>query len=200
MQRSLETSYRIDAADRIQAVSDAWVRFANDNQGGALLPPSILGRLLWDSIEDPATRQIYEGMLRHVRQGEGAVRFRFRCDSPTMRRLLEMEITAERDECVTFTTSVVESQSRPAVALLDPLAPRSDAVSIVCGWCNRFAAPEGAWLEAEDAIAALGIFEGALPPQLSHGICPDCSSSLYSALDDAVALEAGTLEVGALPR
>jgi hypothetical protein len=46
------------------------------------------------------------------------------------------------------------------------------------------------WLEVEDAIAALALFAEPRPPQLTHGVCEECSESLSDTLhgrqDDAV--------------
>ena len=54
----------------------------------------------------------------------------------------------------------------------------------MCGWCKRVAAPPIGWLEVEEAVGALSLFAEPLPPQLTHGICEQCSTTLHQALDD----------------
>jgi hypothetical protein len=194
-----DVAYRIDATDRIVTVSDGWVSFAEANGGEGILPPRILGTSLWASIADSATRQVYRAMLGRVRKGGGAVRFQFRCDSPDLRRLLQMKVTATAGDEVDFETRVVESQPRSEVRAMHPDAARSEALLTICGWCMRVPVNEE-WLEIEQAITALGLFEEAATPQLSHGMCPACYDTMMAALDDPEPGAEGTVAVGVLPR
>ena len=52
-----------------------------------------------------------------------------------------------------------------------------------CSWCKRLEyGPE--WLEVEAAIVPLGLFEDdAPPPEITHGICPDCAREMHALLD-----------------
>jgi hypothetical protein len=177
-----EASYSIDARDCITAVSDGWVDFARQNGGGLLLPPEIIGTVLWDWIADAQTRHVYRTLLQRVRASGMAARFHFRCDSPAERRLLQMEIVPDLDGGVTFRTEVVSSQTRGAVMLLDTTAPRSESMVKICGWCMRVQA-NGSWIEIEDAIADLHLFETPRVPALSHGMCPTCYNVMMASFD-----------------
>jgi hypothetical protein len=178
MSEESRISYRVDAADRIEAVSESWSVFARENWGEALLPPSILGRSLWDSISDPTTREIYAALLARVRGGRGPVHFQFRCDSPAIRRLLDMRITRLPDGAVEFSTTPVSLEPRTPVAVLDPLARRSAAFLVSCAWCARLRVTEGEWVEVEEAMRILDPFEQQVMPRLSHGMCPDCFAAM----------------------
>ena len=53
----------------------------------------------------------------------------------------------------------------------------------MCGWCKRVAVPPDRWLEVEEAVAALALFDEPRPPQLTHGVCEECSSRLSDILE-----------------
>lgn len=90
-----DVEYTVSASDTIIAVNDEWTAFAASNDGGALLPPTILGRSLWDFIADRTTILIYRRLFERIRAGAEPVRFGFRCDAPALRRWLEMSIVTQ---------------------------------------------------------------------------------------------------------
>ncbi len=172
-------TYRIDANDVIVHVGEEWTAFANTNAGHHLGANEPLSRF----ISDPTTIQIYTSLLARLRAGASPVRFPLRCDAPTMRRLLEMRVSAE-DGDVTFETRVVHSQVRPGVAALDPDVPRSRSQLKLCSWCSRMLDAEGQWVELEDGLAAMRLFEARVLPLLSHGMCPRCYDAMVSTVAD----------------
>ena len=198
MAESIRVSYRIDAADRILTVDDGWVSFAEGNDGDQLLPPGILGSLLWPWIADSTTSQLYRDLIRRVRNGRGPVRFRFRCDAPDERRLLQMQITSANGGEVQFETNLLVSQPRPPVALLDSTAARSREPLTICGWCMRIPDAFGTWLEIEMAIVRLELFEGRALPMLSHGMCPTCCDAMLTVVADPKLAASGDVTVGPL--
>lgn len=179
---SPDISYCIDAEDCMTAVSDGWIEFAKANNGRLLLPPEILGTVLWDWIADAQTRHVYRTVLQRARASAKIVRFKFRCDSPTERRLLQMEIVPRVDGEVAFQTSLISSQLRESVGLLDTQAIRSEALLKICGWCMRVQSNDS-WIEIEDAISDLRLFEAPRLPNLSHGMCPACYETMLASLD-----------------
>jgi hypothetical protein len=50
----------------------------------------------------------------------------------------------------------------------------------MCGWCDRFLV-DGEWVEVEEAVARLGLFELPKLPSIDHGVCPDCTEMLLAA-------------------
>lgn len=183
---SRDTCYRIDPEDRINAVDDAWIEFAKANNGPLLLPPEILGTVLWDWIADAQTRHVYRTLLQRARASGTIVRFKFRCDSPTERRLLQMQIVPEPGGAVTFRTYVISSRARRAVGLLDTRAVRSEFLLKICGWCMRVSSKDS-WIEIEDAISELGLFEAPRLPSLSHGMCQKCYAAMLDSIEDSSA-------------
>lgn len=196
MSASRALAYQIDSADRIKAVSDEWISFAETNGGERLLPPGILNTSLWDWIVDPTTRMLYERLLSTIRRGAGTVRFNFRCDGPDLRRLLQMQIKVGANAEVDFQTTLIRSQPRLEIAVMDPASKKTEALLTICGWCMRIPL-DGRWVEIEAAIRILGLFEAAEVPRLSHGMCPECSAAIMATLDDAELAASGQVTVGA---
>lgn len=174
--------YQLNAADEISSVNEEWLFFARANDGEPLLLPQILGRPLWDFISDSETQHIYRLLHQRVRTRGGAVRFAFRCDGPERRRLLELSISPGAGQGLIYQVRTVREEDRELVSLLDPHQPRSETFVTMCGWCKRVAAPPHGWLEVEEAVAALSLFAEPRPPQLTHGICGECSERLHQTV------------------
>lgn len=170
--------YCVNAADQISSVNEEWLAFAEANQGSTLLAPGILGRSLWDFIGDMETQHIYGVLHNRVRSRGSPVRLSFRCDAPERRRLLQLDILPDRDLDLLYRVRTLKQESRPIVPLLDPRLSREERFVTMCGWCKRVAVSPGTWLEVEEAVAALGLFDERRPPQLTHGICGECNERL----------------------
>jgi hypothetical protein len=179
--------FRIDRRDDIVFVNDAWTRFALDNEAPELVADFVLGRSLWDFVADATTRQLYAAVLRRVRSGS-SVRFPLRCDSPSVRRYLEMSVGPREGATVQFETRLVAAETRPHQVLWKRATPSSTDLLLVCGWCKRVNV-SSEWLEVEDALVHLNAFDHPQTPPVTHGICPRCVDAVLSALrtDDASA-------------
>ncbi len=183
-QLSPDVVYDIDSRDTIIMVNDAWSVFAAKNDGVSLLPPGINGRSLWEFVKDPTTRIVYSRLFDRVRAGAGASTFEFRCDSPSVKRFLQMEIAASGTGMLRCTVRTLGLEPRPYAAILDPEAGRSDHLMIICSWCKRVSDGDGAWVEIDEAPVLYRVFAEELPPSVSHGMCDDCYSSMMRTLDE----------------
>jgi hypothetical protein len=190
--------YRIDASDCIVAVNEAWDEFARANGGAHLQGPGILGQRLWNLIGDLSTQEIYRALVNRVRQGAAPVRFGFRCDGPDRRRLLQMAMSAQNNGSVLFEVSPLVVEDRPTVSLLRTSAAPMGTPMRICGWCKRIPTSEGIWLEVEEAVRSLNLFDDAQLPALTHGICPACHASMMAALADPVLGASGEVRLGEL--
>jgi hypothetical protein len=176
-------AYALDAADRIIFVNAAWTAFAEKNDGHELVPPAVLGRSLWDFVRDPAMRHIYGGAYARVRAGFGPVTFPFRCDSPGLRRHLEMIITARPNARLDIVVRTLRLEAREPVALLDRRAARSVNVLRMCAWCKRVRDEQGAWIEVEEALSRRALLADADSPLITHGMCQECHAQALDAAD-----------------
>ncbi len=176
--------YHLNARDEILSVNEEWHSFARANEGKPLLSPEVLGRPLWDFIGDLETQHIYRLLHGRVRAQAAPAQLCLRCDGPSRRRLLELNISLAEDQGLTYRVRTVRLKDREPISLLDPHRPRSESFVTMCSWCKRVAVPSRGWLEVDEAVTALSLFSEPRPPQLTHGICDECSQSLHQALRD----------------
>lgn len=179
-------TYRLDAADVIVGVSDNWSVFADANAWGSAMPPEgVVGRELWEFIHDYQTRQLYEALFQRARNGVPARPIPFRCDSPAERRFLELLIEGLPEAAIGITSRILRTEPRTPVQLLDAGAPRSDELLRICSMCKKIEAVPEQWLEVEDALAELGLFEAEKMPGLTHGVCRSCFDAAMVELDSS---------------
>ncbi len=132
---------------------------------------------------DLETQHIYHALHERVRTLNVPVQLCFRCDAPERRRLLELNIVAGEEHQLIYRVRTLAEDIRRPVPLLDPRRPRSETFVTICAWCKRVAAGPRQWLEVEAAAAALPFFAESRPPQLTHGICEECSERVQELLD-----------------
>jgi hypothetical protein len=149
-----EAQYELDREDRIRSINTAWSAFARENDAEDLID-AILGTSIWDWIAGVEVRHLYSLLFSRVRKTHGPMRIPFRCDSPSVRRFMELEMWHS--------------------AMVDCAAVHSSSAELlaICSWCKRVRADRGQWLEIEDAASRLDLLEDP-PPALTHTICPDC--------------------------
>lgn len=184
MHRSWRVRYAIDSNDAIDFVNEDWDVFAERNSGGRVLGDKILGRSIWDFLDDAHTCEFYRIMLEQVRGGRGPIQFGFRCDSDTERRFLRMNIARSNDLRVEFTVTPIALQTRPAISLLDEDAEHLDQMVTVCSWCKRVRCADGTWLDIEDAMPLVRPFSSNKVPHITHGMCADCLATETRVLDE----------------
>ncbi len=166
-------SYQVDSELRIVAVDEAWSDFALANDGGDLLPPRPLGRSLLSYIADLPTAHVYRRLFDRVRQTGQPLAVPFRCDSPKLRRFLELQLQPQIGGGFLLSTVLLRVEPRPHVSLLDPSQARADDHLLMCSWCKQVSVG-GSWMEVEDAVSGLRLFEREMLPEITHGICPVC--------------------------
>jgi hypothetical protein len=174
--------YHLNAQDEILSVNEEWYSFARANEGAPLLSPEVLGRPLWDFIGDLETQHIYRLLHRRVRSQGVPVQLCLRCDGPERRRLLELNISLAEDHGLTYRVRTLRLEDREPISLMDSDRPRSESFVTMCSWCKRVAVPSRGWLDVEEAVTALSLFSEPRLPQLTHGICGECSHGLHKAL------------------
>jgi hypothetical protein len=121
-------------------------------------------------------------LLRRVRSELRSVDLPFRCDSPAVRREMDIRIASQGSgRFVVFSAQLRGEEQRDEFQpLLAVETPRGEQTLTMCGWCDRFLVG-GDWVEVEEAAARLRLFELPSLPAISHGVCPDCSEMLLAA-------------------
>jgi hypothetical protein len=176
--------YRIDQADRILFVNEAWLQFACQNAGEHLNRANVIGHCLWDFIEGEDVRQIYGMIFKAVRTTGQSVVFKFRCDSPVCRRYFLLNVSPLPEETLMLSTHPVREVVRDAVPLLDPDVRRGEACLTVCSWCIKACLSTQEWVELDEAVTRLDLLGGRPVPQVTHGLCPKCCVTIENELQN----------------
>lgn len=182
MPSSVQTiAYRIDAEDRLVFVSESWSEFARENDGSAVMPEYVLGRVLWSQMADLTVLDIYRRLVSLAREGRPTT-FDYRCDAPAWRRVFCMTIAARPDGHVEFRSTLRFQTPRPALALLESRQRRDERLVRLCSWCHAIAVSADEWLPLETAVDRLQFLAGDSLPRLTHGICPKCAARFFPTL------------------
>lgn len=173
-----EIRYRLSAADRIESIDGPWDRFARENGAPGLPRPE--GERLLDHVAGSSVRAVLASLLDRARRRRDPIELPYRCDAPDRRRFMRMRLEPGEGGTLLVRSRVVREEPRPAVRLLQPDVPRSDELLRICAWCKRVDV-EGAWVEVEEAIERLELFDRPTLPELTHGVCERCSHELVEA-------------------
>ncbi len=170
----------IDDQDHLVRVDDGYYRFAAENgwEGAG----ESLGRSLWDFVAGQELERLQRMLVRRIRGEVRSVELPFRCDSPDVRREMDLSIAANSSGRFVVFSATVRSEERRGdpQPLLSAESPRDERTLTMCGWCDRFLV-EGRWVEVEEAAARLALFAREELPTISHGLCPDCGEMLMAA-------------------
>ncbi len=86
----------LDRNDRIVTVSDEWRRFASEN-GAPDLPDLVIGRLLWDFVDESAQSHDWRSIFQGVRETVEPAWIPHRADSPDVLRVAMMAVFPSED-------------------------------------------------------------------------------------------------------
>lgn len=178
-----EFIYRVDPEDSIVFANANWYDFACENGEAALIPGVVVGSPLWSFICNSETRHLYEILLKKIRNTGRSVKVPYRCDSPDCRRFMELRIARLANQEVEFRSRILRLELRVPVRLLEGNVERTEELLIMCSWCKKVAVPDKGWVEVEEAVNVLRLFDKPRLPRISHGICDPCSVSFFQLLE-----------------
>jgi hypothetical protein len=182
--------YTIDNENRIINVSGNWLSFALENQAAeSCHPDRVINEPIWKFIAGNETRYLYELCIAKVRSQQQTMILPFRCDAPDRRRYLELKMTPLAQEQIEFASRIIREEPRENVKLLQIDVSRSDALIKMCSMCKKVKMSESVWIEVEDAIHVLRLFEEDFLPKITHGCCLPCYEI---AMDEIRKLKGGT--------
>lgn len=170
--------YRVDPSDRLVWVDDIWLAFARENGAVDLTEDKVCGRSLWDFVSDEVTREVYLDIHARVRLTGSSMVLPFRCDSPSVRRQMQLTITGEQSGHIMYDSLLLKAESRRWLGALESKRPRSDVILRMCSCCKRVLTEPMGWLDLEDAYVTLRIFEAPEAPQLQYTVCPECPEAV----------------------
>jgi hypothetical protein len=174
--------YHIDGENRLCFVNEDWLDFARENGAPELTRAAVFNEPLARFIDDWETLNLYELIFRRVRATGTGVLLPFRCDTPGLRRFMQLSLRLLDNGEIELTGRVLATEERHPVPLLDPAAPRSKTMITICSWCKKVKTKNDLYVEIEKAISVHGLF-GPRHPRLTHGICPECFERIRKELD-----------------
>lgn len=176
-----EVVYQIDTNDVLVFVNEQWNLFAAENGSANLVSQYVRNRSIWEFIHDAETRQFHEILLEKVRSGKEIRNLPFRCDSPELRRFMEMDISLAAVEGVEYRCRTIKTEARDPVPLIQCKVHDGETFLRMCSWCKKIDTGNQTWEEIEDAIRHLGLFSDKCIPQISHTICETCIDGVENA-------------------
>lgn len=172
-------TYRINENDEIIYISPGWDRFAIENCGEENKRTRVIKRKLWEFISDPETCHIYKMLVEKVRKTKKSVSVPFRCDSPEYRRFLHMEIKEAENGIIEFHSVLEKVEKRKKVRLLESDVERNSQFIKICSWCKKvYFENEKEWVEVEEAVKRMNLFDKKTLPMLTHTMCDLCFKEL----------------------
>ncbi|KAA3610434.1 MAG: hypothetical protein D8M58_05535 [Calditrichaeota bacterium] len=165
--------YYLDSNDKIIDVDDNWLSFAAENVY-SISQSFIKDKPIWDIITDIEIQHFYKILIDKVRTYKTKIHFPFRCDSPDCRRFMELSLRLDQENRIEFKSRLIREEFREPVDLFDVQNDRSKELVRVCSWCKKVAVSDNTWLEVEDAIRELSLFDYIKLPKITHSICPTC--------------------------
>lgn len=171
------TGYRLDARDRIIEVSGEWDRFACDNGAEELAMDSVIGVPLRSFISGDVTRMFIDTMHARVRLSGRPMTVPYRCDSPGVKRFMEMSLAAIGNDLISE-HRLLSEHVMPRALVFRSADGRPHAWTKRCSMCNRLSMPGGRLIEP-DEFAETKYPDGEAVGVI-YFVCEDCKSKIQA--------------------
>jgi hypothetical protein len=172
-----DLSYRLDSQDRIVEVGGDWDRVARENDGTDVLADRIIGTKLYAHVTDGPSRMFVWTMLDSVRKLFRPSTKLYRCDSPDLKRHMEMTILPETGGGLLVQHRLIKTEKQPARVRFSgrPAGRVGRALVLRCTMCVKLKVG-GIWHEPDaETLKSLEQSDGVA--QVAYGICEDCSDA-----------------------
>lgn len=179
--KRVTTSLVVDRRNTIVALGSGWAHEAALGEAEQSLAESrVLGKSLAGFIRDDATVMYVSTYLELCRLRSEVIYRGYRCDSPTMKRFMEVELTPANDGSVTMTHYLVREEPFECevhikdVSRAHGTAPQRGFL-LRCSMCNHLREPGTAiWLAPEVLREPHGADN---PLRVIHTVCEACQDT-----------------------
>lgn len=174
--------YCLDAADRIIEIGGNWDGFAASNQGQQAMTRQILGTYLHEHIVDDNSRMFIYTILHGVRTLNRPATRPYRCDSPTLKRFMQMTVTPLENGVLRVSHHLLrtEALSHPlnfhAANHRIPTAHWEKAI-VRCSMCNQVKIDQS-WLTPENALEKQPEVARMASIPVIYTVCPQCFAGI----------------------
>jgi hypothetical protein len=166
--------YRLDAHDRVRAITGPWDRVAAENSAPELLSSHVVDQPLWRFIAGDDVRGLLHLLFARARSSGATLQLPFRCDSPRERRFMELRVQPMPRSELLVESVLLRTEPRSYMPLLERSAHLLYGTLTICSWCRRVRLFDQEWVDLEEAVARMNLFASAELPALREGICRAC--------------------------
>lgn len=181
----------LDRIDLRCLLDDSNVILAAESPSGICGGPESVGVDFLAAISDLSLRELYRMIISRVRETGQTLTFHLRCDTAELRRLSFVRIGRGRHDgrdCLEVVNGTLDERPHATrLALLDPAVPHSPDFLTICSWCKQVKLAGDRWVEVEQAMHELHLFQQPTLPGLTHGMCPACAERLRAEFARQVA-------------
>ncbi|HEY9016956.1 hypothetical protein [Thiomicrospira sp.] len=171
-----ELTMQLDADNRIVYVSSNWEEIAEQGQARqSLAEAKVLNQPFSQYVADQATRLYYENCLTLCRLKKKTLTRAYRCDSPTHKRFMEMQLTPLENGWVEMKHFLVRSEPFKFAVNLHDVShqqPNQSYQFTRCSLCNRLKDQASDDWKTPESLGELG----KQPLNVIHTICPQCQA------------------------
>ncbi|MEM9300807.1 MAG: hypothetical protein AAGE01_01770 [Pseudomonadota bacterium] len=173
------TIYWLDANDCIERVaSETWDAFAAANKGDAALSDRIVGRPLREFISGDSTQMWVNALIAYARLLDKPVRRDYRCDSPTEKRYMSMEITPLEDERLRVENRLLRTEDLGGELNFVTAGADGERFTQRCSICNKLRVHD-VWVEPHPTALEQEASERA-PIPVIYTVCSSCRDALHT--------------------
>ncbi|MCB0192433.1 MAG: hypothetical protein KDJ65_10860 [Anaerolineae bacterium] len=166
--------YWLNQADEIVDVNDEWDNFALDNDGNEVVRDKVIGKPLFNFIVGESTRMFVDNLLRRARLRYQETHKFYRCDSPDVKRFMEMRIVPEDRDLLRLEHTIIrrEVMTPPVYYQYSPTIKHPYRR---CSICNKVL-HQSVWCEGSDLIRALpqSSVDAIDAIDVIYHVCPTC--------------------------
>ncbi|MEG3619005.1 hypothetical protein V5T82_11110 [Magnetovibrio sp. PR-2] len=165
-------AFTVDADNIIIDVNDQWDLFAIENDADGLVHAHVIGQPLLKYVTGDSTRMFVEVMLQGARVRNTIISKPYRCDSPDLKRALEMRIIPLDNHEVRLENHIVSLQTvAQPVHFIGHATPSSDRVKR-CSMCNKVELDQE-WRDPLDGSVAQSFLDPS-SVKVYYGVCDPC--------------------------
>lgn len=174
--------YELDANNYVVAVSEYWDVHAMQYQTPSLLAKHIIGTRLDSQISGDVTQMFTDTMIASARVQAKSLTRRYRCDSPTHRREMEMVLTPLANGHLRIAHQLIEEtpwQHARRIRTQPSLDARRVKPRVKrCSMCNSLL--DGDEWVSQDVYLERHPQQNEDALTVFYGICPRCAQGVQS--------------------
>ena len=162
---------RLDKADVIRETNACWDHFADQNNGIEFSGNKVSGKSIWRYIAGDTTKMWLSTLFSYARFRREPVIRAYRCDSPEIKRFMEMQILPEKDRHLCLKHQIIRTEAIDPAVYYQP-AVTGKAMYFRCSICNKVQV-QGQWYEGSEA-AQKGLLPDSLSLRVAYRVCRPC--------------------------